>query len=243
MGMPVAMIDQFFGWDQALLRGETVEERVAAGRQVLAYLEQHLAEERKRPSTPLTEAIVTAELDGRPLNDGEILGMFMTFYLGGLDTVYSTLSWSMRHIATHPEYQAFIRDNPDMLNKVVDEYLRMFSVVSTQRRVARDHTFHGVEMKQDDLVVMPIFVACRDPEFYPNPHEAEFGRKSRLLAFASGPHLCLGMHLARRELRIAIETFLARFKEIQIPKGQSYEYHAGPTLTMTHLPITWEKQE
>jgi cytochrome P450 len=240
MGMPLGMVDQFFGWEQALLRGETIEERLTAGRQVLAYLEKHLAEQRRKPTTPLMEAIVCAELGGRPMNDGEILGMFMTFYLGGLDTVYATLSWSMRHIATRPQYQQFIRDNPDLLSKVVDEYLRMFSVVSTQRRVTNDYNFHGVEMKQDDLVVMPIFVACRDPEFYPNPHEAELGRKSRLLAFASGPHLCLGMHLARRELRIAIETFLSRFKAINIPEGRAYEYHAGPTLTLNHLPIAWK---
>jgi cytochrome P450 len=169
MGMPVDMVEQFFGWEQALLRGETMEERLAAGRQVLAYLEKHLAEQRKQPATALMEAIVGAELGDRPLDDGEILGMFMTFYLGGLDTVYATLSWSMRHIATHPEYQQFIRDNPDMLSKVVDEYLRMFSVVSTQRRVARDCNFHGVEMKKDDLVVMPIFIACRDPVLPQSP--------------------------------------------------------------------------
>lgn len=241
MGMPTAMVEQFFGWEQALLRGETMEERLVAGRQVLAYLEKHLAEQKRQPSTPLMAAIVKAELDGRRLHDGEILGMFMTFYLGGLDTVYATLSWSMRHLATHPEQQQFLRENPAMLPKVVDEYLRLFSVVSTQRRVSRDYCFHGVDMKHDDLVVMPIFVACRDPAFYPDPHEAQLGRKSRLLAFASGPHLCLGMHLARRELRIAIEAFLSRFEGLHIPEGRSYRFHAGPTLTMDHLPIAWRR--
>ena len=65
-------------------------------------------------------------------------------------------------------------------------------------------------MKENDLVVMPIFIACRDPAAYPNPHEADLERKTQMLSFATGPHLCLGMHLARREIRIAIETFLDR---------------------------------
>ena len=240
MGMPMAMADEFFGLEQALLRGETLEARVIAARQILAHLEHHLAEQRQQPTTPLMDAIINATMDDRSLNDGEILGMFMTFYLGGLDTVYATLSWAMRYIATHPEYQQFVRDNPDRMSKVVDEFLRMFSVVSTQRRVTRDTTFHGVELKANDLVIMPIFVACRDPGFYPNPHEAELGRQGRLLAFASGPHLCLGMHLARRELRIAIESFLGRCTNIRIPEGAAYTYHAGTTFTMDSLPLVWD---
>ena len=121
--------------------------------------------------------------------------------------------------------------------------LRMFSVVSTQRRVKQDMTWHGVEMKQDDLVFMPIFVACRDPEAYPDPHVANLSRKTQMLAFATGPHLCLGMHLARRELRIAIETFLTRFDDIHIPEGMQYEYHAGPTLNVDSLPLAWTKRD
>ena len=241
MGMPIEMADEFFGLEQALLRGETLEARVGAARQILVHLENHLAEQCKQPTTPLVEAIINAEMDGRKFNDGEILGMFYTFYLGGLDTVYATLSWTMRYIATHPDYQQFMRDNPDKMPKVVDEFLRMFSVVSTQRRVTRDITFHGVAMKENDLVLLPIFVACRDPQFYADPHEAQLGRHGRLLAFASGPHLCLGMHLARRELRIAIESFLGRFANIRIPDGETYKYHAGTTFTMDNLPLVWDR--
>jgi cytochrome P450 len=241
MGMPIAMAEQFFAWEQGLLHGATVEGRVTAARSILAYLEGHLVQQKVKPATPLMEAIMGAEIDGKRLNDGEILGMFYTFYVGGLDTVYATISWSMRYIATHPEFQQFLRDNPDKLNKAVDELLRMNSVVSTQRRVTRDMTFHGVEMKQDDLVVMPIFIACRDPAAYPNPHEADLERKTQMLSFATGPHLCLGMHLARREIRIAIETFLEKFANIRIPEGEHYTYHAGPTFNVDTLPLTWDR--
>ncbi len=239
MGMPVDMAQQFFQWEQNLLHGTDMQGRVIAARSILAYLEGHLAQQKIKPETPLMEAIMGAEIDGKKLNDGEILGMFYTFYVGGLDTVYATISWSMRYIATRPHFQQFLRDNPDKLNKAVDELLRMFSVVSTQRRITRDFEFHGVKMKENDLVVMPIFIACRDPAAYPDPHEADLERKSQMLSFATGPHLCLGMHLARREIRIAIESFLERFNNIHITPGDAYEYHAGPTFNVDRLPLSW----
>jgi len=243
MGLPLDMMQQFFTWEQNLLRGQTVEARVIAAREILACLVEHLERQKTKPATPLMENIMNARIeDGRPLNDGEILGMFYTFYVGGLDTVYSTISWSMRYIATHPEFQQFLRDNPDKLNKAVDELIRLFGVVSTQRRVTRDMTWHGVAMKENDLVVMPIFIACRDPEAYPNPHEVDLDRSETMLSFASGPHLCLGMHLARREIRIALETFLNRFDGIHLPAGSHYEFHAGSTFNVDSLPLAWTRK-
>ncbi|KHK93172.1 cytochrome P450 [Novosphingobium malaysiense] len=239
MGMPVEEAPKFFAWEQMMLRGETVEERIGAAKDVLAYLEGHLARQKTKPATPLMEAIVNGQLADRPLDDREMLGMFYTFYTGGLDTVYGTLGWSMRYIADRPGFQRFLRDNLDQLPRAVDELLRLFSVVCTQRRVTRDFTFHGVEMRKDDIVAMPIYVACRDPDAYPEPHEADLGRKTPMLAFASGPHLCLGMHLARREIRIAIESFLTRFENIHIPDGENYTYHAGPTFNVDSLPLAW----
>jgi cytochrome P450 len=242
MGMPLDMLQQFFQWEQNLLHGTTMEGRLTAGREILEYLKFHLEQQKKQPATPLMENIMSAEIDGKKLNDGEILGMFYTFYVGGLDTVYATISWSMRHIATRPKFQQFLRDNPDTMDKVVMELLRLFSVVSSQRRVTKDFVWHGVQMKENDLVIMPIFIACRDPEAYPNPHEIDLDRHEQPLAFASGPHLCLGMHLARREIKIAIETFLARFDNIRIPAGAHYTYHAGPTFNVDSLPLEWDRK-
>jgi cytochrome P450 len=243
MGMPIEMASQFFAWEQILLHGTVLDERLAAARQILDYLQCHLSKQRANPATPLMEGIIGARIDDRPLDDGEVLGMFYTFYLGGLDTVYATLSWSMRHLAARPDFQQFLRNKLDTLPRAVDELLRLFSVVSTQRRVTKDFTFHGVEMRENDLVIMPIFIACRDPKAYPNPHEVDLERKTPLLAFASGPHLCLGMHLARREIRIALESFLTRFEDIRIPPGESYAYHAGPTFNVERLPLTWARNK
>ncbi|MCT2399630.1 cytochrome P450 [Novosphingobium mangrovi (ex Huang et al. 2023)] len=113
------------------------------------------------------------------------------------------------------------------------ELLRMFSVVSSQRRVTRDFVWYGVQMKEKDLVVMSIFIACRDPEAYPNPNQIDLERAEQTLSFASGPHLCLGMHLARRELKIAIQSFLDRFDDIHIPGVLHYLFSK---------PLVWNSQ-
>ena len=89
---------------------------------------------------------------------------------------------------------------------------------------------------------MKQIIAARDPEAYPNPHEADLDRKEAMLAFASGPHLCLGLHLARREIRIALESFLNRFDDIHIPEGAQYTYHAGSTFNVDSLPIAWTRK-
>lgn len=241
MGMPIEMAPQFLAWEAGLLRSESLEERVGAGRAVLDYLQGFLREQRAKPTTPLMEGIMGARLDGRPLDDGEVLGMFYTFFVGGLDTVYSTLGWSMRYLALRPELQRQLRANPDLLPRATDELLRLFGVVSSQRRVKKDFNSHGVEMRENELVIMPIFIACRDPEAYSNPHEAVLDRKAGLLSFASGPHTCLGMYLARREIRIAIESFLRRFEHIHIPDGESYSYHAGVVFGVDRLPLAWNQ--
>jgi cytochrome P450 len=240
MGMPIDRAPQFVAWERSLTHGADTAERVGAARAVCDYLTGFVKAQRANPTTDLMKGIMAARIDGRPLADEEILGMVHTFYFGGLDTVYSTLGWILRHLATHPDLQQRLREHPELLPQAVDEFLRAFSVVSTRRCVTEDFVFHGVQMKKGDLVVLPLYLAGRDPQTHANPHEIDLDRRSGRLSFASGPHHCLGAHLARRELRIALETFLSRFRNIHIPPGESYDYHAGVTFGVDRLPLAWE---
>ena len=107
--------------------------------------------------------MVTAEIDGRPIDYYELMGMFYVLYVGGLDTVYSTIGWIMHHIATHPDLQQRLRADPSLLPQAIEEFCRAFSVVVTHRQVAKDFVFHGVPMKKGDEVNLPIMLANRDP--------------------------------------------------------------------------------
>jgi cytochrome P450 len=241
MGMPREEAPQFLQWEEALFRGADLNERVSAGRGILRYLEGFLARQRAQPTTDLLKGIVSARVEGRPLTDEEILGMLYTFYVGGLDTVYSTLGWTLRHLASHPDLQSRLRKNPELIPQAADEFLRAFSVVSTHRKVAKDFVFHGVQMRKGDPVVVPLYLAGRDPQVFENPNEVHLDRRSGGLPFGSGAHLCLGRLLARREIRIVLEIFLARFDNIRMPPGETYEYHAGVTFGVDRLPLVWDR--
>jgi cytochrome P450 len=244
MGMPWEKLQDFLDWQDNLMRGEPMQ-RVAAANSIATYLRGFLAEQRKNPTTDLLKAIIAAQPEGRALNDFEVLGMLYTFYVGGLDTVYSTLGFTLRHLALHPELQTRLRDDPELIPAAVDEFLRAFSVVGTRRKVTKDFVFHGVQMRQGDRVLLPLFLAGRDPQVFDRPHEVIFDRPANPagLPFGSGSHHCLGRFLARREIRIVLESFLARFDDIRIPPGETYQYHSGATFGVDRLPLAWDRRK
>lgn len=240
MGMPQAMLPQFLKWEEMMLRGGNHANHLAAAAAVLQYLQGFAAEQRANPQTSLMKGIVSGSIEGRPLTDDEIVGTCFLLYLGGLDTVYSSLGWIMRHLAGDQALQQRLRDNPKDIPLAVEEFARAFAVAAPQRRVAKDFNFHGVSMHKDDVVLLPTYLASRDPQAYENPHVVDIDRHARNITFATGPHTCLGVHLAKREIRIVLEAFLSRFKNIRIPDGEAYAYHTGGVLGVDRLPLVWD---
>lgn len=241
MGMPRDMLDDFIAWEDGLMRAPDPMDRVAAARAVYAYLNEHKERQKIAPANEFVAAMVSGEVEGRPLNHLELMGMFYVLYVGGLDTVYSTIGWTMRHLATHPELQQRLRADPTLLPYAVEEFCRAFSVVCTHRQVARDFTFHGVPMKAGDEIHLPLSLADRDPAAFPDPHRIDIDRKPRHIAFGTGTHNCLGIHLAKREIRIVLEEFLRRFRNIRIRDGETARYHTGRTFGIDYLPLVWDR--
>ena len=241
MGMPLEEAPKFLAWEAGMLRGETPEDRAAASMGVLGYLKQFIEDQRANPTSEMIDTIMHAEIDGKPLTDQELLGIFFTFYAGGLDTVYSTIGWSMRYLAMNPDLQQRLREDRELLDSAVDEFVRAFSVVSTKRKVAQDFTFHGVEMRKGETVLLPLFLAGRDPKAWDDPDIVDPERKPASVGFGSGPHLCAGRQLARREMRIALSALLSRFENIRIDPGKPYSFHTSPVYGIDELHLTWDR--
>lgn len=92
------------------------------------------------------------------------------------------------------------------------------------------------------MISLPTYLAGRDPLAHPDPHSIDIDRRPRIMAYAVGPHICVGMHLARREFRIVLESFLSRFENIRIPPGETYRYHSGVAVVgIDYLPIEWKR--
>jgi cytochrome P450 len=148
----------------------------------------------------------------------------------------------MRQLVEAPMLQERLRASPDDIPRAVNEFLRAFCVVSGARTVTTDLEFHGVFLRQGDLVCLPTYLAARDPLAFADPHAIDIDRQPRVLAFGTGHHTCIGMHLARREIKIVLEAMLSRFKNIRIPEGEAYRYHAGAAVVgVDYLPLTWER--
>jgi cytochrome P450 len=240
MGMPRAKLDDFMAWQDELMRSPDPMRRVAGARSIYKYLCEHKDRQKVHPSNEFLRGMVNGEVDGRPLDHLELMGMFYVLYVGGLDTVYSTIGWTMHHLATHPDLQERLRAHPELLPAAVEEFCRAFSVVNTHRSLAKDYTFHGVQMRKGEEVHLPLMLADRDPGVYPDPHTVDIDRKPRHVAFGTGTHNCLGIHLAKRELRIVIEEFLQRFRNIRVKPGETHRYHTGRTFGIDYLPLVWD---
>ncbi len=244
LGMPQEQLPQFLEWERQLLRSgdqADYEKSSEAARLIFQYLHGFVTEQKENPQrTEFIDALLNGTVEGRPLNDLEILGYCMLFYVAGLDTVYSTLGWIMRHLANDQPLQDHLRSNPHDIPRAVEEFTRAFAVPAPHRRVAKDFEFHGVHMRKNDVVLLPLYLAARDPRVYENPHKIDINRGARNISFATGPHTCLGVHLAKRELRTVLEAFLSRFSAIRMQEGERYEYHTGGVLGVDRLPLVLE---
>jgi len=241
MGMPVERLPDFMKWENMFFRGKDPETRRRGLQAICAYLEGFMAERRADPKDDLASHIVTAKVGDRLLNHGEVMGMAMVLYTGGLDTVFSSLGWYFRHLAGDPALQARLKANPDDVPAAVEEFLRAFGITVTRRRVAKDCEFHGVAMKAGDWISLPTFLASRDPREFANPHQVDIDRQPRHVTLARGVHVCLGAHLARREIKIVLEEFLSRFSNIRLAEGERPRWHTESVWGVDYLPLVWDR--
>jgi cytochrome P450 len=211
--------------------------RMETAHEITEYFKEKIAHWQEHPGDGLFSKIVHSEVDGRPLTETELLGICHLLLLGGLDTVTATLDCMIVHLARHPEDRDRLVDNPASIPAAVEELLRAESpVMVVPRTVKQDFELGGVALKEGDAVTIVIGAA--------NGDEGEFGDRSidldretnRHVAFGSGHHLCLGAHLARLELRIALEEFHRRLPDYRIPEGT--EIHFSPGIRQAdNLPL------
>lgn len=244
--LPRDLLPQFLEWEDSFMRAPDIERRIKAARAIKDYLESVISSRRENPGSDLISFIVTTEIqspDGsgmRRLTPDEVIGMCMTFYLGGLDTVTSSLGWHFRYLASHPDLQQRLRSQPELIPGAVNDLLRAFGVTGTARVVTQDFEFHGVLMKKGEFVVGPPFLASRDPKVYVDPDRIDPERNARHLTFASGVHNCLGIHLAKREIQLVFEIWLKNFDNIHITEGAAVKWHTSGVWGIDQLPLSWD---
>ncbi|MDM7929403.1 cytochrome P450 [Blastomonas fulva] len=240
MGLPRDMCDTFVSWAMALLHSNDRQIMGDTLKTIGDYLTTAIAEKEANPDDGLVSRIVHAEFDGKRISDKEAFGFVTFLFIAGLDTVFATLNNIWLWLARNPERRQEIIDNPDNINAQVEELLRVFSVTFSGRTVAQDVEVRGVQMKKGDKVTS-ILPACNyDPDVFPNPTMVDFNRpKKIILAFTVGIHSCMGAHLARLEIKIALQEWLKRIPDFKVRPGAETVYRPGGVIGPESVPLVW----
>ena len=240
MGLPLDMRDTFVGWAMGLLHAQNREIAGRCMKETVAYLRTAIQEKTQQPDGGLLSAIVHGKKDDQPLTAQEIFGFTFFLFIAGLDTVFATLNNAFLWLAQHPERRREIMADPDNIERTVEELLRVYSVTFSGRTLAEDYELHGVKMKKGDKVTCILPAANYDPAVFPNPREVNFHRPRKpIFAFGGGVHSCMGAHLARLEIKIAITEFLRRIPDFQVKEGTRIEYWPGGVVGPKVVPLSW----
>nr|WP_154675219.1 cytochrome P450 [Parafrankia elaeagni] len=240
LGLPLDQLPTFLEFKDGFIRPEAItgqprghEDSVALLKKtataIYEYFDAVIADRRASPGDDIVSRFLETEVDGARLSHEDILDICFLFLVAGLDTVSASLDCMMLHLALHPERRQSLVDDPALIPGAVEELLRWESPVMMVARFAtQDTEIAGCPVSKGQVVTGLLGSANTDEEEIPDPDVVRFDREpNRHIAFGRGPHRCLGSHLARLELRIALREWLARIPDYRVPEG--FE----PTFTTT----------
>jgi cytochrome P450 len=210
---------------------------------VMGYFSGLIKERRDHPDSSRTDILSKSldfQIDGEHVSDQDLLDFCLLMFMAGLDTVAAQLTFSFWHLATHVADRRRIVDDPSLVDSAVEEFLRYYSFVTPGRKVVRDTEIAGCPIKQGQMVYLPLVSANRDPREFERAGEVLIDRAAnRHIAFGAGPHRCLGSHLARQELRIALQEWHARIPDYELAPGAEILEHGGQ-IGISNLPLVWD---
>lgn len=220
LGVPLEMADEFTGWVRGVLEVGLTDPKVRfeTRMKILGFFKAQLEDRRANPrDDDFISQMLQTEHDGKPLPEDYILGVCNLMLVAGVDTTWSAIGSSLWHLAQHPEHRARLAAEPELWPTAIEELLRAYAPVTMARIVSHDTDFQGCPMKAGDRVLMSFPAANRDPSVFENPDEVVLDREqNRHVAFGAGIHRCAGSNLARLELRVALQTWLARIPEFSL---------------------------
>jgi len=240
LGFPPDDGPQFREFVEDLLEGINLppDERIARVSRLFDYLLAQVDDHLGNPREDLTSYLINAELYGRKLEPSHVVGTMALLLIAGIDTTWSAIGASLWHLATTPSDRRRLVAEPGLLPTAVEELLRAYSPVTMARLVRDDMHWHGVDMKADDWILLSFPAANRDPAQFDRAGQVVIDREvNRHAAFGLGIHRCLGSHLARMELRVALHAWLERIPEFTLEDPSAVTWSAGQIRGPRTLPL------
>jgi cytochrome P450 len=206
--LSIELLNVVYDWERGL----------AASAELKAYLVEILAERRRHPQDDLISTLAESEIDGARLTDDEIFAFLLLILPAGVETTYRAAGNLLVALLTEPALLAQLRADRGLLRGAFEEALRWEPPITTVvRRAVRDCELGGVAIPVGTTVSVSVAAANRDPARYADPDRFDPTRRNVAhLTFGGGPHLCLGMHLARMEGTVAIDALLDRLPDLRL---------------------------
>jgi cytochrome P450 len=211
-----------------------------ATREYYAYIVELVGARRAAPRDDFVTMLLSATVDGHRLSDDDVARFMRVLLIAGHETTAASMAYTLRHLAEHSAQWDELRGRPDLIPTAVEEFLRLSSTVTMQARNAtRDVALAGAEIHRDDVVALCFPAANGDRNAFPDAEQCVLDRSpNRHMAFGSGPHVCLGAHVARLELAVMLEGFAARVPALRIAPGRRPRWHtSGSVRGLASLPV------
>jgi cytochrome P450 len=258
MGLPWEELDAFLTMKDGIIRpgsniadphermrvmldaDERLQIQQATGRDIYSYFDEILDKRAANPEDDILSHFLAAEVDGDKLTREEILDICFLFLIAGLDTVTDSLTCFFAFLAQHADHRRQLVEDPSTIPAAVEELLRWESPVpGVPRFSVEDTTVAGCPVKAGEALLISVGAANVDPAVFPDGFDVRFDREANPhIAFGGGVHRCLGSHLARRELRVALREWHRRIPDYELKPGIHLEYASG-LRTVENLELVW----
>ena len=245
MGMPAADFDVIMEKEHAFLRGPTEEARKAGADAIFDYIVRFIDAEAAEPHDNMAGVLLAArDAAGEPWTREEIYNTAFLLYVAGLDTVTNMMGFIWRYLAETPAARAYVAANIESVDSFVDELIRLSVPAFNARRVRRDGAWKGVQMKAGEALLCAPMVANRDASVFPDPDRFDPGRENarQNLSFGSGPHRCVGSHLARQEILISLQAWFSRIPDFALAPEADLKPYLGNISGYGALPLVWRSE-
>ena len=204
------------------------------------YVRGQLLAKRARPDGSLLSELTSATIETRPLSDDEIVSYGTLACIGGIHTTKAVLGRMFLHLAMRPDQRQRLCVEPSLRTRFIEEVLRVYAIGESFRFAGRDVVLDGCPLKRGDRISVHWPAVNRDPREFSDPTEIHLDCAPRThLAFGYGPHFCVGMHLARHDLLVALEEWLQRIPQFELAGTAPLLERVWGGAGLLALPLRW----
>ena len=242
LGLPREDYRQFQRWSISILSFlSKPEEAIKASGEVRDYIAGILAERRRAPTEDLISDLAQAQLEGEHLSDEEIFSFVRLLLPAGVETTYRATGNMLFALLSHPDQLDVVRRDRSLIHQTIEEALRLETpLLNITRLATKDTEISGVPIEAGSTVMLMLAAANREEDRHADPDMFDIFREEPKphISFGHGPHMCLGVHLARLEMRVALEVLLDRLPDLRLDPAWDDPHIRGQIFrSPTALPV------